>query len=223
MTITVALGPALNLHGSIPATCRADSLPRAVQPLRGAAVAVPQALGNGHTGRGLEMEVVAKVKPADAVARTRSDVAGVDVGQAVLGWPWAEWCSSQPGISFRGSLMLPLCHGSATPRGTHDHHRRPPGQAASSPSPASSKWIAVYTWLGHDSHRGWWWHNQIGRSLVLLAALAAVTPAVFIAALFFDVSPLVLSWVEIGVMFATFPAMIRRSFIWIQASRKPPR
>ncbi len=56
--------------------------------------------------------------------------------------------------------------------------------------------------------------------------MSMVTPALFILSLFFDLNrgtSQALGWAEIVLLFAYAPAMIRRSFIWIQASRRPPR
>lgn len=80
-----------------------------------------------------------------------------------------------------------------------------------------AQWIAVYTYLED------WRHNQIGRSLVLMATLAMITPVLFILSLFFDLNRATsdaLAWVEIGVLFGVFGLMIRRTFIWIRIARK---
>jgi drug/metabolite transporter (DMT)-like permease len=82
------------------------------------------------------------------------------------------------------------------------------------------QWVVIYTVLES------WWRNQVGRSLVLLAGLAMVTPIVFILALFFGLSRFssqALGWAEAGVLFATFAAMVRRSYIWVKIARKGQR
>jgi hypothetical protein len=53
-----------------------------------------------------------------------------------------------------------------------------------------------------------------------------VTPIVFILALFFGLSRFssqALGWAEAGVLFATFAAMVRRSYIWVKIARKGQR
>src|SRR5262245_28845342 len=81
------------------------------------------------------------------------------------------------------------------------------------------QWIAVYTWL-----EPWWRRdNQIGHSLVLLAAFAMVTPVLFILSLLLDVNRVtsqVLAWTEIVLLFSYAPAMGWRTYIWIKASRE---
>lgn len=78
------------------------------------------------------------------------------------------------------------------------------------------QWIVVYTRLER------WQHSYIGRSLVLLAAMSMVTPALFILSLFFDLNrgtSQALGWAEIVLLFAYAPAMIRRSVIWTRVAK----
>jgi hypothetical protein len=68
-----------------------------------------------------------------------------------------------------------------------------------------------------------WWRSQLGRSLILLAGLAMVTPMLFILALFFGLSRVsseTLSWIEAGVLFITCAAMVRRSYIWVKIAQE---
>jgi hypothetical protein len=88
---------------------------------------------------------------------------------------------------------------------------------------AITQWIAVYTLL-----EPWWKRgNHIGRSLVEFALYAMVTPALFIISLFFGVNRVTsqaLAWVEVVLLCVLIPAgMVRRTRIWIRASRRGTR
>ncbi len=80
------------------------------------------------------------------------------------------------------------------------------------------QWIAIYSYLEPS-----WRKGPIGRSLVLFAVYAMVTPALLIVSLFFRLNRLntqAVAWVEIVLLLAAIPAgMAWRSVIWWRASR----
>jgi hypothetical protein len=81
------------------------------------------------------------------------------------------------------------------------------------------QWVAIYGWLEPWWRRG----NEIGHSLVLLALLAAVFPALLILSLFWDLNRQtseILAWVVVAELSGTCAAMIRRSFIWVRIARR---
>lgn len=79
-------------------------------------------------------------------------------------------------------------------------------------------WIGVYTYLEPA-----WPKGAIGRSLVLFAGYAMVTPTLFILSLFFHLNrgdSQMLAWVEIVLLLVAIPVgMIRRCVIWWKASK----
>ncbi len=79
------------------------------------------------------------------------------------------------------------------------------------------QWVIVYMII-EDPLK-----THIGRSLIGLAALTTVTPALFILSLFLNLSRFtsnILAWIEIAELFIYVPFMLRRTQIWIQTSRR---
>lgn len=79
------------------------------------------------------------------------------------------------------------------------------------------QWVIVYT------HLEPWWRSRVGRSLVYLALLNMVLPALFILSLFFDLNRQtseVLAWTLVGVLALTAVTMGWRTVLWVRASKE---
>lgn len=82
---------------------------------------------------------------------------------------------------------------------------------------ALAQWIVVYSFLEP------WWKSRIGRSLVGNAALAMITPVLFVLALWFNISRFTsesLGWVEAGTFIGITLLLSWRTVIWVGASRR---
>lgn len=77
-------------------------------------------------------------------------------------------------------------------------------------------WVAVYTLLAP------WWHNPIGRTLVVKSLLIAALLVPFGLSLFFNLSRLdsrVTAWVDVTLIGAITPVMIWRTVVWLHESQ----
>lgn len=78
-------------------------------------------------------------------------------------------------------------------------------------------WVAVYTRLAK------WWHNAIGRTLVvktLLIAALLVPTGLSLFLHFNRLTSYVAGWVDVALIGLITPVMIWRTVVWVKESRK---
>lgn len=79
-------------------------------------------------------------------------------------------------------------------------------------------WVGLYTWMTG----GKVWASPLGQTLVIKSVLVAATFAAialpaFVPWLHFH--PLVMGWIDVGLIGAVTPVMLARSWIWVRLYR----